>query len=521
MKRTVKANIGGFSYNLDEDAYEKLNGYIDELRARLGAGTEASEIISDIEERISELLAERLAGQSVVSLQMVEELLIQLGNPDEIGGDGRNSARVSSSKPLRRLYRDPENAIIGGVCSGLAEYFAVDPIVIRLVFILLFFAKGFGLLLYLVLWVATHKAVTPKQKLEMRGEPVTLSNIGSSIKEEMRAASVNIHSAKPQNFLQQLFAILGQIAYYSLKVLLVIIKVIAFTLGGVVLLSTVFAFLVIIGTLFFGEFLFRWVSPEFGHFSVSEFLTSIFDISSSLWVTIPVFLILIIPVVALIYAGVRILFRFKARDGLIGLVAALVWVAAVVTLAFTVFMQVKSLTIKESSVTTYSLESPLKSKTLIFKSYPVDDNTSQCDTCINYTFFDLSLTSVNGQSYISGKPEVIIEQSDDTEPSIVLIRRARGASKLLAKQNASQILYSCSVRDSLVVFDPVYALPNGTKWKNQDVSVVVNMPEGCRVYLDSSMADVLGSKQPFCNLWPDEMVGKTWVMTKNGLRVKH
>ncbi|MGE0077753.1 MAG: PspC domain-containing protein [Bacteroidales bacterium] len=522
MKKTIKVNIGGFSYNLDEDAYNALNNYLDELKTRLGNGTEARETLSDIEERISELFASKLEKQEVVTLAMVEEVINQLGKPEEIGENTEYNQKPSSNKIQKRLYRSPEDSIIAGVCSGLAEYFAIDPIVIRLLFVLIFFLKGFGLLLYLILWIATPKAISPKQKLEMKGEPVTLSNIEKNLKEEIDMVTKNIKKAEPKNFFEKFMNFLGQIAYWCLKALLIVFKVIAIIIGIIIITSMLFTFIVLIGTLFFGGYVLSWIAPEVGGFSINEFITSMFDISSSIWVTIPIFLILAIPVVALIYAGFRIIFRFKARDGIIGVVAAVVWVAAVVTLALTVFFQARSLTIRESVVNTISLDASANSNQnkIILKSIKYNNDFQYDESNIHYNFFDLTLTTQNGKKTISGKPNLIIEKSDEQCPNITLIKKARGGNKTLAKQNASEIIYNYTIQDSTITIDPTYTLPNNIKWKNQDITLILNLPLGSSVYLDSTVLDLLDYNQPYCNYWPDEMIGKTWTMTKNGLREK-
>ncbi len=522
MKKTVKVNIGGFSYNIDEDAYNALRVYLDDIKVRLGNGNEAAETIKDIEERISELISTKITEDGVVNLQLVEEIIAQIGKPEDISGNAEFTQKPSGNKTLRRLYRNPDGAIVGGVCSGLSEYFAVDPIVFRLLFVLLFFLKGFGLILYLVLWIATPKAVTPKQKLEMKGEPVTFSNIEKTLKDEMNSVSSNLKNAEPKNFFEKLMSFIGQIALFCLKALLVFFKVLAIMIGVIIIASMLFVFLVLIGVFFFGSFMMSWFAPEIGGFSLNEFITSMFDISSSIWVTVPIFLIIAIPVVALIYGGVRIIFRFKARDGLIGIIAAVIWIASVVTLALTVFFQARSLTIRESVVNTISLNevASVKEKVIVLKSYNLNPDSLNKASDVQYNFFDMKLTTLNGKKTISGKPELIIEKSDEEFANITMIKKARGGNKVLAKQNASEIIYNYSIKDSIVTLDPIFTMPDNTKWKNQDITLVMNLPEGYSIYLDSTLMDILDYNQPFSNYWPDEMLGKTWTMTKNGLREK-
>lgn len=520
MKKTVKVNIGGFSYNIDEDAYNTLKIYLDDITARLGSGNDAKETIKDIEDRISELFAEKVGANEVVSIQIVENVINQLGNPEEISGNNEYTPKNRERRPLRRLYRNSEGSIFGGVCSGLAEYFAVDPIVIRLLMVGLLFLKGFGLVLYLVLWIATPMARTPKQKLEMKGEPVTFSNIEKNLREEIKTTSDNLKNSEPRSFIEKLMSFIGQVAYWILKTLLILFKVIAIATGIAIAATMLFVFLVLIGVLFFSSYMVNWFVPEIGGFSLSEFVTSMFDISSSIWVTVPTFLIIAIPVVALIYAGIRIIFRFKARDGLIGIIAAVIWVAAVVMLALTVFFQFKSLTIRESVVNNIAVSTSNKENSFALKSFNFDRDSIVKNSDSHYVFFDFTISSINGKKLISAKPELIIEKSNDESPNITIVKKARGANKILAKQNASDIIYNYTIQDTAITLDPIFTLPENTKWKNQDIVIVLNLPEGTSVYLDSTILDLLDYNQPYCNYWPDEMVGKTWTMTKNGLREK-
>lgn len=521
MNKTIKINLTGFAYNLDEDAYNLLDEYINELKVRLGSDAEAEETLKDIEERISELLATKRGTQEVVSLKMVEEVISQLGKPEEITGNHANySKSTDQNRQHKRLYRNPENSMIAGVCSGLAEYFAVDPIVIRLLFIILIFLKGFGLLLYLILWIATPRALTPKQKLEMRGEPVNLSNIEKTVAEEMNMVRNNLRKSDPKNFLEKMVNFIGQLAYWFLRALLIFIKVIAIIIGIILISVMLFVFIVLVSILFLGGMGFSTFIPEIHGFSVNEFITSMFEISSGSWVTIPIFLIIAIPVVALIYAGVRVIFRFKAKDGLIGLIASGVWVAAVLTLAITIFFQARSLTIREDAYTNITLNenTAAKSNKLYIKSVKYDADSLQQNADSRYTFFDYTLTVSHGVKSITGKPNLIIEKTDESMPNLTLIKNARGGNKTGAKQNASEIIYKYTLTDSLLVLDPVFTLPTDTKWKGQELTVKIYIPEGYTIYLDSTLNDMLDTNQPQCNYWPDEMVGNSWTMTKNGLR---
>lgn len=188
MKKTISINLNGMLFNIDDDAYNRLEEYMKRIEAHFSGQDESKEIMNDIEARIAELLNERLGGSNkVISLNDIEEIIKTMGNPDEFGEteqESQSKQQYHYTHRPRRLYRDPDNRVLGGVCGGIGAYMNIDPVIFRIIFVIIFFGFGVGLLIYLVLWIVIPEAKTTAQKLEMRGDPVNVSNIGSFIKEE-------------------------------------------------------------------------------------------------------------------------------------------------------------------------------------------------------------------------------------------------------------------------------------------------------------------------------------------------
>jgi len=187
MKQSYSINLGGMVFNIDDDAYQVLKKYLEQIEMHFADVSERQEIIADIEARIAELLQERSKNQNrVFDMKDIEMVIGILGDPVEIGEAENGSGTGSKEKfryTSRRMYRDPDNRILGGVCSGMGAYWHIDPLIFRIIFILAIF--GFvGPIIYLILWAVIPEARTTAQKLEMRGEPVNISNIGKSVKEE-------------------------------------------------------------------------------------------------------------------------------------------------------------------------------------------------------------------------------------------------------------------------------------------------------------------------------------------------
>ena len=174
MKETIKINLSQRLFDLDADAYENLKEYLDALKKIFDRSPEESEeILHDIEQRIADLLQEKLgSSKQVVTNADIEEVIKKLGTAEDFarengqtesenftsGSEEKGQQGDSFQRAHRKFYRDIDNNIIGGVCSGLGAYFNIDPVWIRVALLLLFFLKGFGLLIYIILWAVVPSA---------------------------------------------------------------------------------------------------------------------------------------------------------------------------------------------------------------------------------------------------------------------------------------------------------------------------------------------------------------------------
>jgi len=186
MKITVSINLGGYSFNIDEDAYSELKRYLKNLEIHFAGEESSSEILSDIETRMAELLRTKLTGyKQVINIGDVNEVISILGNPEDIADDEGPSRKEKFSTPgAHRMYRDPDKRIIGGVCAGMGAYWDIEPWIIRIIFLVLIMAGGLGILIYLILYIVLPEAKTTAQKIEMKGDPVNIHNIKESVKKE-------------------------------------------------------------------------------------------------------------------------------------------------------------------------------------------------------------------------------------------------------------------------------------------------------------------------------------------------
>jgi len=202
MNKTININLGGYAFTIDEDAYEIAHNYLTTLSRHFGSGEGAAEIMQDIESRMGELVNRTKGTRSIVNKVDVLQSISVLGTPEELkdidfsdipSGEKKSTGHTFQLKTGKRLYRDPDDKMIGGVCSGLAAYFGIqDAVWVRITFALLTLAGGASALIYIVLWAIIPPARTVSERLEMMGEPTNVNNIARMVKEELEELSDKI-----------------------------------------------------------------------------------------------------------------------------------------------------------------------------------------------------------------------------------------------------------------------------------------------------------------------------------------
>ncbi len=317
MNKVEKVSIGGYAFTLDERAYEVASAYLDELKSFYGKQMGGSEIMEGIEERMAELLLEKCGPDTVASEQDINAIIAILGRPEVIEeSDGGAQAEEKPAK--KKLYRDLSNRVLGGVCSGLSTYFNIDVVLIRLAFALLtllscFSRNGFVIsipVIYLILWIAMPAARTVRQKLESKGESGTVDEISKKFADGTREVVEEVRTAP-------LWKKFGRI--------LGVIIGIVFLVGGTSGLSA--------GAIMAFKF------PA-GSLAASTLIQRLFDYIPSEYVNLfsdPVVVTLVIlcavlPLLLLLYEGLKLIFNFKAPKWHPGLVIFVLWLIALVVL---------------------------------------------------------------------------------------------------------------------------------------------------------------------------------------------
>jgi phage shock protein PspC (stress-responsive transcriptional regulator) len=520
MKKTIKISLQGTVFFIDEDAYSELQQYLTDISNRFSSKEEREEILQDIETRIAEIFTDRLAGKrEVVTAADVSAMIGLLGRPEDIfdaeGGEGDASGTPPEGsgtlRGSRRLYRDPDNAVLGGVCGGLGAYFNLDPVWFRIAFILLALAYGSSILVYLVMWLIIPEARSTVQRLEMRGEPVNLNNISKNINREFTKVKDNIRNIpesegyrRSRNAIQQLFHVIGEIILLFLKIIVTIIGI-SFVLAGLIIL------VVIVSTFFFH------FTQFFPHLVVgtSYYMPDILALftrpENVPYIIGSLILTLGIPMLALVYGGIKIIFNIRTHNRIVGVTFFVIWLISAISLSLFIA----------------DIASNFAEKALITEMVPLEMNAS--DTLyVEVAPFagdrieEMISLDRNGifrdreTGALLSRPELDIVLSGGTMPELEVYRRAHAKSRSLAIRRADSIYTGLKTDRNHILLDPLFRA--GTIWYGQEVSYYLRVPAGTVICLDRELRQILDYYIPNEeNLRGYNLAGKCWVMTEEGL----
>jgi len=488
MNKTVNMNLGGFFFHIDEDAYQKLNRYFDAIRASLS--TEGrDEIMNDIESRVSELFSEKLTNsKQVLSLKDVDDVIAIMGQPEDYKIEDNASANTTyaygASGRTKKLYRDKETGIVAGVCTGLGHYFGIDPVWIRIALVVLFFASGTGLLAYIIMWAIVPEAVSTSEKLEMKGEPINISNIEKKVKEEFESVSDKFKNAdytqmgeNVRTGAQRVGSSLGDIIITIMKVFAKFIGALMVFISAISLIAVIIASVVMV------------FSSSLSENTAFNNITTPLGIETPYWIQGVLFLIVAgIPLFFMLILGLKILVNnLKSIGNTIKYSLLAVWLIALgiaITLGF-----------KEAN------QIAIDGKIVEKRNIPITSN----DTLkVKFVYNDFFAKDVEDKNYISIKQdstghEVIysnhvslhLKSTDKSYPYIQIERKSVGSNYKEANERAEKIKYNFKIVNNELILDNYFLTDSKNKLRDQEVEIYLYLPNGIVYYPDSSVTNYL------------------------------
>jgi phage shock protein PspC (stress-responsive transcriptional regulator) len=510
MNKTVNINLGGMFFHIDEDAYQKLSRYFEAIKRSLSNSSGQDEIIKDIEMRVSELLTEKQKSEKhVVGLKDVDEVIAVMGQPEdyriddeEAGNKSTNFSSTGNSGKLKKLYRDRDNGMIGGVLAGLGHYFGIDKVWLRIFLLVMIFFYGTGLLAYLILWIVMPEAVTTSEKIEMTGEPVNISNIEKKVREEFDNVSDKLKNSgdilKDQakhfnyNYGEKINQQTRNIGSTFGDFIITILKVFSKFLGVMLImggLTVIFFLLVGIFTLGSNIFIdFPWQSfIESGNYS--DYPAWTFGLLMFFAVGIPFFF--------LTFLGFKLL---SPKTKSLGNVAIFTLIAIwIISIAISI-----SVGITQATAFSNDGRIVLKEKininptdTLFVKFVHNDFFAKNID---EDSSFKITQDSTSANVIYSNNVTFRVQKTDEKTPYIQIEKEAKGKSLSEAKKKAEQIRYGYKIVGSHLILDNYLLTDLKNKFRDQEIEIILFVPEGTLLKADASVQNYDRSDDDFFNL---------------------
>ncbi len=530
MNKTVTINISGIIFNIDEGAYSTLKQYLESIKQKFGTTKGGEEILTDIEARIAEMFHEKVSDtKQVISQVDVNGVIAIMGQPEQFEDPeaeantsyNNDTAHEEPRRGPRRFFRDPDSKIIGGVCSGVGHYFGIDPVIIRIIFVAIVFFGGSGVIAYLVLWAITPEAKTTSEKLQMKGQRVDIDSIRQSVSDEAGNLKKKfnhlgekadefgkqVDSGKVENFFTTLFNFILNIVKLVLTFVGKFFGILLIIFGGLFLLS-------LIGSLLgLGTMSGMINIGDANVFSLAEVYEFIFSSSyHRTAITIGLAIVCGIPVLAMLYGGIKILFGVKMPSSKIGAGVTLLWFAGIVLMLLTGFQIGKEFSKQDKVVSQFSLP-PSTADTIIIdvndELYPVDAEPEISDD-----YFVLK--SYEDELFLTTVELDVIENQNDSI-SIKIIQEARGNSFDDAANRAENIVYSYSITNNRLTFDPFLIVKKEDLFRNQKVKIKVAIPQGKTVFLDKTSGWIIYDIKNTTRTRDRYMLNNYWTMTEDGL----
>lgn len=531
MNKIISINLKGFIFQVEEEAYDRLKQYLEQLNRHFAKDESRLEIIDDIENRLAEMMQERLKTKSAITMADVEEIIAIMGNPADFETEEETEANSEEKKgnkssystytddfAAKRFFRDTENSIIGGVCSGAGHYFGIDPLWIRLGFLFLFFVLGTGLLFYIILWAIIPEAKTQSDRLRMKGEKVNVDNIEKAVKEEYERVKKNFDDfrtgkgAKVGQAVSKGVGIVGDIAAAFLKFLTTLVGSSLFVLAIMLFIT----FVVILANLMSDGTL--------------PVLSLAFENTNDFWLVVSSsMLLLLLIITGILSSALRLLSpRFKMwQNKAITYPTTALSIVAVVVLVIMAVKYGSSFSSRQSVTTTQKIDA---GDTLIISAFnPVyykvyGDYNGHSDSYYEskaffpnkFNFVHSANNSIlNDSLWHIARFEVQRSQKDVWE--LEIIRSSHGQDDYTARLYAEKIPLDYMVTDQKLTLNTHFYAGKNIPYRDQEIIYRLWVPKNKVVWFEQGVTEIMefGLKHRVTD--PDNY-GLIWQMGDNGLK---
>jgi phage shock protein PspC (stress-responsive transcriptional regulator) len=506
MNKTIKINLSGVLFQIDEKAYLLLREYLRAIDSRLAGFPGGTETIEDIESRIAEILQSMKGLAGIVSKENVEEIIRIIGKPEEFDHAENEPKSAHYTSSGKRMFRNPDDTIIAGVCGGIGTYLNTDAVWIRILFILFTMFFGVGFFVYLALWIALPAAQNDSQKKDMYGDKHY-----STIRQNQQTGGPDLNrNSGIGNAVNEIFRAFGRVFHVFFRVIFIIIGT-SFVLAGFL---AIFSFVMI--------FIFRYPGalsnnsdaanlsyiPHFLSFFISPAVTPVIVVLTIIIIGLPLF--------AMIYWGIKMIFWFRAKEGVYSLIALVIWVLSIAALTIILFGEGISFAESAKASSEYTLKEP--SDTVYIRSGRTIAGLNY-DHKISFPDDDYNIFINERNKEVFVRTYLKIEDSENNKVTVEVQKRSSGKTRSDALLKAEALQYKFNQLGDTLFLDEYFSYPEGSKWAFDEVGVVLNIPEKKVVLLDKKAGSLIPPRlRGFYNMDNENLINdkKFWRLTKEG-----
>lgn len=512
MNKTININLGGIFFHIDEDAYLKLKHYLDAVSGSLQDDSQAKdEIINDIEQRISEIFTEKITKErQVIHEKDVDDVIAIMGQPEDYRLNEENyESNTSKNNPVKKLYRYGKNRILGGVSSGMAMFFNVEVVWVRVLWVILaIISSGVGALIYLIFWMLLPEAKTTAEELQLKGEPITINSIEKKIKNEYAKVEDNLKSqdySDVRDGFQQLIDTF-------IRIIKAVFKILVMFLGGLLIFIAAVTILALIVSLF-GVGTAAIMGNSYNFLSYPEF----FDTSViPKWILGFAFIIaILIPFVFLLVLGLNIMSDKKISFGKNTNLSLLgVWLLSLFTLGFAGIEFGKQFS--NTNEVTFNQTYNVQNKDTLYIRMLNNNLISKNEDFYRTSDLEEVKTESGDERLFYKNVSLDIRRSDNSEMLIKIVKSAYALSKEKAYEKAQNIDYQYSLNENKLNLNAYFLTLNELKYNRPKVEIIVYIPENKVVYLDNTTRNFLDNVSNVQDIYDGDMPNHYYQMKPEG-----
>ncbi|MNU56840.1 DNA-binding transcriptional activator PspC [compost metagenome] len=473
MKKTLSIHLGRQLFVIEEDAYDRLQTYLKKLEASLANESGSNEIVEDIEMRFAELLSQYLGDtRQVVTISDIENAISSLGEPEEITEEAEQPKQQAQSSyegsGNKRMYRDMDHGVLGGLAAGLAAYLSIDPVIVRIIFVIFGF-MGFGIPLYIILWIIVPSAKTPSERLQMRGKPVNIDTLREEF--EKSAGRLKDDTIQAANKFKANNAHLTKQASQFVRFIGKMIGI--FLIGGALIWLIVFT-LVVTGII---DVVPMTGDQEFA--SLYEFLQLVTPVSKS-------FSLIWIGILLVGFAGPLLSIAIGVRL-LLGNVNKYFKLNFIILPAFIFIGIILGIMGSINSARDYEVYSEVENQHLTINANELQ--LEELPLIVN----NRRIVSNGGIDFISVHNGQIMEhgvhikyrESKDSSFHVSQVFSAHGIDRTSAQKRSMHIKHKLNLEGNKLLVDPYYSFPVSDGLRNQEIEIVIEVPKGKKFFVNN------------------------------------